>query len=78
MSSLEKYKAPIEVVTTMIVTEATNKTTPIKIHHLLARTEPIGPVQKPARKAPRTIKELMICWGPGAMFCRISMSAWHV
>lgn len=61
ITSLEKYSTLSEVVTIIMVTEMMRRITPSKMHHLLPSTAPRGPVAKHEVKAPRSMKELMIC-----------------
>jgi hypothetical protein len=58
----------MDVVTIMVMIETIKRTTPTRIHHRLPRTEPSGPVAKHEMKAPKSMKELIICWGVDAMF----------
>ncbi len=76
--SLEKYRAPSDVVTIMMVTETTSRTTPMRMDHRREKYVLIGPVVKQAMKAPSTMKEAMICWGPAAMFwhTHVKVSIW--
>jgi len=54
----------------MIVMEASSKISPNTMHILLPQYEASGPAAKQEMKAPRSMNELMICWGTAAMFCK--------
>lgn len=70
MSRREKYSAPKDVVSTMMITETIMIRLPNMIEYRRQRYAPRGPLHKEPMKEPRIIKDEMICCEPA--FGRVS------
>ncbi len=62
-NNLEKYNAPNEVVTIITTTATMTRSEARIMEYRRQRWDPIGPVRREPMKAPRIMKDEMICWG---------------